>query len=52
MPKTVTNQTQQPSYKGLILIIFLFCAALFSPILYFLFHLILGNEAMFIAPLQ
>ncbi|MEK8132615.1 hypothetical protein WMW72_32515 [Paenibacillus filicis] len=52
MEKTVANPTNQPSYKGLILIIVLFCVALFSPLFYFLIHLILGNEAMFLAPLQ
>ncbi|SDC92657.1 hypothetical protein SAMN02799630_01747 [Paenibacillus sp. UNCCL117] len=46
------NQTQYQPYKGFPLLVLLFVVVLFSPLFYFVINLMLGNEAMFIAPLQ
>ncbi|WP_186445810.1 hypothetical protein [Paenibacillus cremeus] len=42
-----TTRNYEPSFKGLGLIVILFCAATASPLLYFLINLMLGNEHLF-----
>ncbi|WP_159887321.1 hypothetical protein [Paenibacillus puerhi] len=50
MDKNIATQTQDHTYRGFPLIVLLFTVILFSPLFYFVIHLILGNETMFLAP--
>ncbi|WP_179223939.1 hypothetical protein [Paenibacillus tyrfis] len=47
MANLKTNEPKQRN-SGLLLVTILFLVILFSPLFYFMYHLLMGNEAMFI----
>lgn len=46
--QTVIKTEKRKQFDGLPLVILVFCAVLSSPLVYFLIHLMLGNEELFI----
>ncbi|WP_010502060.1 hypothetical protein [Paenibacillus elgii] len=47
MANLKTNEPK-PQNSGLLLVVILFFVILGSPLFYFMYHLMMGNEAMFI----
>lgn len=46
--QTVIKTEKKKQFDGLPLVILVFCAVLSSPLVYFLIHLMLGNEELFL----